>query len=148
MARRSRNGKDATTYKPFITKVIQDLGLAGYKIKYRFADLGRRGGQAKKTGYGELSIAINNTMEDKWIKHTIAHELRHIWQYQNNRLTQQYESGLGSCQIWSNGGDYAKISNDTINYAFRRDHVAYKRLPWEKDANDYANKMVGEDLVI
>ena len=56
--------------------------------------------------------------------HVFAHELRHVWQYENNKLTSEYG-------VWE-GVDYI----DAVEF--------HRELPEEIDAEAYADSVIGQ----
>jgi hypothetical protein len=81
----------------------------------------------------------------------LAHELRHVWQYQTGRLRvrrraprpwdlMEVLAGFGWGTIWD-GEEFDIVNGDTQD-----EHEA---LPWERDANEWATEYVaafGGDL--
>lgn len=147
MARRASNGKDATTYRPIIDWVVQDLKLTQAVIKYRFSEHFTFGGMHTFKRSTWHLIEINSYQRDKFIRFNIAHELRHAWQTVNKKLTTQYDYEW--YKVW-NGTERVAVSHCNAlfgNGSAVAVNEAYRELPWEKDANDYANRVL-KDLIL
>ena len=146
MARRSANGKDATTYKPIIDWVVRDLNLGDMIIRYRFKNYGS-GGTATQFPDGTCLAEINNALTDRTIRHTIAHELRHIWQFKHNYNRDTWD-GNQQVKIWRMGDSFVRMPVKEVNRLFTKRTREYDDLPWEKDANDYADRVLSDLILI
>lgn len=136
MARRAWHKKDATTYRPIIDWVVNDLNLWDIDITYWFKAYKTLGGRATEKRNGFV-VKVSTNESDEYIRFTIAHELRHVWQYKHKKLTHRWD-GTEWRRIWDN----VEYLNSHTNKLFRNSPAAYKLQPWEKDANDYANRVL------
>ena len=67
-------------------RIMNMLGINGYvnNIEFRTEKSGMYGYMQKEHGGYNVVIYVNECKNEKEIIHTIAHELRHVWQHKNN----------------------------------------------------------------
>ena len=116
-------GKDPKQYDAFIQAVVNDLQIDEVKVSWRATLRKNVAGSAYRY---TRTIRILKGMSRLETMKTLAHELRHIWQYQ----TGIYPSG----NVWD-GVTYDR--ND-----IKRGNIPakYYEQPWEIDANAYAEE--------
>lgn len=136
MARHNTSGNGYTFYAPFIKRVTADLKLELFPIQWRFIDRKTYSGRAiTYTAHAHIYISVRYGDA----LHTIAHELRHVWQTVQGHLT--YDDTRGVI-LWR--------GNEHCDYATERQYFnksdEYYYLPWEKDANIYADIMSASEF--
>ena len=117
--------KDPTQYNGYIQAIVNDLGIDEVKVSWRSVLRKNVAGSAYRY---TRTIRILKSMSRLETMKTLAHELRHIWQYQ----TGIYPSG----NVWD-GVTYDR--NDIM-----RGNIPdnYYEQPWENDAEAYAEEAV------
>lgn len=122
------------TYQPYIDIMLRDLNLADKVVlNISFIAIRSLNGDSilynttnnENKRYGEVRIS-------KFLNHadalfTIAHELRHIQQYQTNRLS-DFDLNIA---IWDGVG--YRVGNSRK----KSEHQVYEDSPWEVDARLY-----------
>jgi hypothetical protein len=114
--------------------IAQDLGLDLDKVSFSWIDrpdLNGKGnvGYATWDGLGKSEVRIATRRQYYQVLITLAHELRHCWQYQTRTLS--FEGGV---TYWR--GSYYSREPETYK------RLVYRRRPQELDANAYANEKV------
>lgn len=118
-------GKDPKQYDAFIQAVVNDLQIDEVKVSWRATLRKNVAGSAYRD---TRTIRILKGMSRLETMKTLAHELRHIWQYQTGIFP--------STNVW-NGVTYDR--ND-----IKRGNIPdnYYEQPWENDAKAYAEEAV------
>ena len=117
--------KEPTQYNGYIQAIVNDLGIDEVKVSWRATLRKNVAGSAYRY---TRTIRILKGMSRLETMKTLAHELRHIWQYQ----TGIFPSG----NVWD-GVTYDR--NDIM-----RGNIPdnYYEQPWENDAKAYAEEAV------
>ena len=117
--------KDPTQYNGYIQAIVNDLGIDEVKVSWRATLRKNVAGSAYRY---TRTIRILKGMSRLETMKTLAHELRHIWQYQ----TGIFPSG----NVWD-GVTYDR--NDIM-----RGNIPdnYYEQTWENDAKAYAEEAV------
>ena len=126
-------------FRSFIAAVRYDLALWDMKIAFRFRDGLSYGGRAldqrhKPNHSVDMIIHIAKDQSEQYTRRIIAHELRHVWQHKHNLLT--YEWSYGE---WVTVWDGVPYPNALLDRLFYATHDGYKHLPFERDADEYAD---------
>ena len=86
----------------------------------------------------DKSIVITidpHTLNGHQLVATVAHELRHAWQYMTGKLSLKLHRKTATRAVYDRvweGRQFAKHKNFT----------QYQNAPWEKDANSYAERFI------
>ncbi len=126
-------GKDPKQYDAFIQAVVNDLQINEVHIHWHAKWKKNVAGTAYPNNHVYLLKNPENVYEFESVEHLryevlriIAHELRHVWQFQNKKLV--------TGAIWKWEGQ-----------AMNAEHISkkgvpegYETQPWEDDANTYA----------
>lgn len=137
-----RKAKYATqaTFQPYIDAIAKDLGIDLTIVEFRFTTFRSKYGDIN---YGQYYTLIRidkrfyGSRGKREVLRTIMHEMRHLWQYQNNHLQRSgYEKGK-YYSLWM-GQRYEDFSGKASSTKY---HKAYLDSPWEVDARDYADKV-------
>ena len=120
-------------YKPAIEYIIQDLKLQ-YPISWSFRYTGKySAGSHVYYFYRKHVISIGN--HASWLVlqtlDTIAHELRHAYQWETKML-KMAKGEENTTSIWQNTR-YSRLNIKDDDY---------DNLPWEIDAREYASTIV------
>lgn len=112
--------KSTKRYDVFIQAIVNGLAIEYVNIHWR-ATLNKN---VAGCAYRDGNVYIKKYMGDPETLRVIAHELRHIWQFQTGIFPNE--------NTWNNT-TYTKLR-------IKRGTVpsTYYEQPWEKDAEDYA----------
>jgi hypothetical protein len=118
--------KDPVGFNDFIQAIVNELGIDEVNLHWRATLNKNYAGVAYRH---TKSVYILKGMSKSETMRVIAHELRHIWQYQTGIFP--------SYNVW----DGKKF--DTV-VTIKRGKVPedYSNQPWESDANDYAKEAI------
>jgi hypothetical protein len=148
---------DVDKYKTFfdqtVRETLRDLGIKGrVSIEFnRFNDTFR--GMAmfdNKPGQSDVwhigrRVRINtryDVMDETFIK-TMKHELRHVWQGDNDKMIMKMDE-MKIYWIYWEGKKYMRLSqfrNITKNLRKGKNFQRYQAFPWELDARQYAGQL-------
>ncbi len=124
-------------YKDAINFICKDLGIDSTSLRWRFMPCVHIEGRAHYQHYedGTHLIIVNSNQIHENIIHTIAHELRHIYQFLHSQLTYNSTNMMCWYDVAYPTINVDKGDIDLVTYN------AYRALPWEIDANEYASNI-------
>ena len=120
-------------FDAFIDAVCKDLKINPVPIRWRSQTSGYDG--IAYYGYDSKIIMLKGHPIKK-TAHTLAHELRHIWQYTSGTLKVSQTIGY---DLWQ-GVLHPRVEGRKANTSSGL--ALYRAQPWEVDANDYADTAV------
>jgi long-subunit acyl-CoA synthetase (AMP-forming) len=141
MGRDNATGKGYNYFAPFIKIVKSDLGIKS-KVSFSFKALdANNGGTAQRIEYidehCEYKVCVNTNHKIHNMLKTIAHELRHVYQYERGMLVQN-----DTTRTWNK----IVYTNQHVRELFSTNPSGYTNLPWELDAETYATNSVAAFL--
>lgn len=136
-------GKGKEPYRAFIEWCVQDLKL-DLPVYVRFSDIKYNLG-----AQNENRVVISPYHTKDTVVHSIAHELRHVQQYQTSQSVFEYMSPNKYMPMdwyckWKNDEGVTEyyLRKSTLTWRYNNTKIHYINLPWEVDANTYAEDAV------
>lgn len=133
-------GKNPTQFNAYIQAIVQDLQINEVHIHWHAKLRKNFAGYANPYGHvwlvKNLKAAFTFANEDHYryqVLRIIAHELRHVWQFQNGKLVIEHEG-----RLWKWDGVIVTATHITKDGAPNN----YEDQPWEHDANVYARTAI------
>ena len=121
----------ARLYYPEISWCVQDLHLEYVPICWRFVPIKKNSGLIYKRTTHYL-IKIDRTMDQEEKIKTIFHELRHVWQWENDLLNNAgtiWYSRTRQYHLWK----FKYYDRPNEKDAFKYEELAYKRYLKERN---------------
>lgn len=134
-------GNNFDEYRKICLDIVKNLNLERTHITFVVGDHDNAFCDVESRGYS-INFSKNHKINSNFVfSFVAAHELRHVWQYENKKLSKDSLVSLRKIfRVWE---------NMLLVFPYERD-MDYFLLPWEMDANifsrEYAEKNFKKEL--